>query len=331
MSKNMWMVRAGEGGYLFDEFKEKKVVAIGWNSLGDLSAIQTPEKLKENYKKAYSEDTEFMINAGCGQVRRFLFELMVGDNVITYDPTVRKYLVGEIVGGYSFNEKLLEYHHVHSVKWLGEVDRDDLSLSTRNSLGAISTLFKLNDESKQEILDIVDGRKKRNVKEEPVANITNETELKNDVVNQAQESIKDLVMRLDWDEMQELVAGILRAMGYKTIVSPPGSDRGRDIQASPDGLGLEDPRIFAEVKHRKGQMGSEEVRSFIAGIAPGGKGLYVSTGGFSKEAKYEADRSSHPVKLIDIDLLVKLLIQYYDNMDSDAKSLVPLIKIYWPA
>jgi predicted Mrr-cat superfamily restriction endonuclease len=43
--------------------------------------------------------------------------------------------------------------------------------------------------------------------------------------------------------MQELVAGILRAMGYKTLVSPAGADRGKDIIASPDGFGFEPPRI----------------------------------------------------------------------------------------
>ena len=47
--------------------------------------------------------------------------------------------------------------------------------------------------------------------------------------------------------MQELVAGILRAMGLKTKISNKGPDRGKDIIASPDGLGLENPRIFVEV------------------------------------------------------------------------------------
>jgi restriction system protein len=47
--------------------------------------------------------------------------------------------------------------------------------------------------------------------------------------------------------MQQLVAGILRAMGYKTQISPPGVDRGKDIVASPDGFGFEHPRIVVEV------------------------------------------------------------------------------------
>lgn len=43
------------------------------------------------------------------------------------------------------------------------------------------------------------------------------------------EGIKDRINRLDWDEMQNLVAGVLRSMGYKTQVSPAGADREKDI------------------------------------------------------------------------------------------------------
>ncbi len=33
----MWMVRAGEVAYLFEEFKDKNIVAIGWVELGNLT------------------------------------------------------------------------------------------------------------------------------------------------------------------------------------------------------------------------------------------------------------------------------------------------------
>ena len=69
--------------------------------------------------------------------------------------------------------------------------------------------------------------------------------------DELREFIKDKLLKLSWDEMQDLVAGVLRGMEYKTRVSPRGPDRGRDIIASPDGLGLEQPRIIVEVKHRK--------------------------------------------------------------------------------
>ena len=121
-------------------------------------------------------------------------------------------------------------------------------------------------------------------------------------------------------------------MGYKTKVSPEGSDRGKDIIASPDALGLEHPRIFVEVKHRKGAMGAPEIRKFIGGRDPvNDRCVYVSNGGFTVEAKYEAERSRIPLTLVDGDELVELLVEYYEATDAQTRTLLPLRKTYWPA
>lgn len=145
------------------------------------------------------------------------------------------------------------------------------------------------------------------------------------------EGIKDRINRLDWDEMQNLVAGVLRSMGYKTQVSPAGADRGKDIIASPDGFGFENPRIIVEVKHRREQMSSQQIRSFIGVRHKDDRGLYVSTGGFSKDARYEADRSTIPLTLWTLDDLVRALVENYEQVDIETKLLVPLKKTYLPA
>jgi hypothetical protein len=36
------------------------------------------------------------------------------------------------------------------------------------------------------------------------------------------------------------------------------------------------------------------------------------------------------MSLIDSDELVNLIINYYDNFDAKARSLLPLRRIYWP-
>ncbi|MFR3274542.1 MAG: restriction endonuclease [Collinsella phocaeensis] len=100
---------------------------------------------------------------------------------------------------------------------------------------------------------------------------------------------------------------------------------------SPDALGLESPRIVAEVKHRKGAMGAPAVRSFIGGLRAGERGLYVSTGGFTKEARYEADRANVPVRLLDLDSFVRHYVEVYDKTDDEARSILPLTRIWWPA
>jgi restriction system protein len=131
--------------------------------------------------------------------------------------------------------------------------------------------------------------------------------------------------------MQELVAGILRAMGYKTRISPQWSDLGKDIIASPDWLGLADPRIMVEVKHRKNSMDAPEIRNFVATLRTHlDRWMYVSTWGFTKEARYEAERSSNPVTLINLIDLTDLVISYYDQFDADTIKLLPLKKIYVP-
>ncbi|MBU1044937.1 MAG: restriction endonuclease [Candidatus Omnitrophica bacterium] len=323
----MWMVRAGRDARFIEGFLKKNIIAIGWETK-DLSVLNSQEEVKEAIIEAYPNDKKGKIAISVGQVSRFRFDFARGDKVITSDPNIRSYHVGEIIGDYEFNEKLTQ-KHFRKVKWIGTVSRDDLSTSTKNTLGAISTIFNVGEYAADEIIKVLKGEKK---KVEDAKDQEEELDsIKDDMIAKAQEFIKDKILSLDWDEMQELVAGVLRAMGYKTRVSPPGADRGRDIQASPDGLGLEEPRIFVEVKHRLGQIGAPAIRSFTGGLRQGNKGLYVSTGGFSKDAKYEAERSTIPVTLIDADELGMLIVQYYDSFDSDTRTLIPLVKIYWPA
>ena len=94
---------------------------------------------------------------------------------------------------------------------------------------------------------------------------------------------------------------------------------------------MEEPRIFAEVKHRKGTMGAPEIRTFTGGRQVGDRCIYVSTGGFTKEAKYEAERSKVALFLVDLDTLVELIITHYDNFRAEGKVLLPLRKVYLPA
>jgi len=157
-------------------------------------------------------------------------------------------------------------------------------------------------------------------------------QLKEDTIGRAHELIKDKILELDDAELELLVAAVLRAMGYKARVTPKGPDRGVDVIASPDGLGLEEPRIKAEVKHRpKTPMGSQQVRGFLGGLRQGDRPLYVSTGGFSKDAGYEADRSNIPITLLGLDDLASLVVAHYENFDADGKVLIPLTRLYWPA
>ena len=73
-----------------------------------------------------------------------------------------------------------------------------------------------------------------------------------EVRTKSADMITDLLHKIDAYGFQELVAGLLRAAGYRTRESPPGPDGGIDIRAFPDLFGFGSPRIRVQVKHRRG-------------------------------------------------------------------------------
>lgn len=333
MATTMWMVRAGERAWRFEDFENGSLISIGWEATGSLAEARTREDFYRRVEQAYPEAKKAWVPNAAGQTFRFVREVKNGDAVLTYNPAERVYLVGKVVGDYQYKPDASEDQpHQRVVEWRGRVSRDALSVATRNSLGSILTLFVVPPEAAREIEAALSGKQ---AKADPIATSVEaaeqEEDLYKDIQAKAFEFIKDKVSELDWEDMQELVAGLLRAMGYKTRISPSGSDRGKDIVASPDGLGFEDPRIVVEVKHRTAAMGSQEIRSFLGGRHDNDKGLYVSTGGFTKDARYEAERGRIPVTLMDLDDLVRALLEHYEGMDIDMQRLIPLRKLYWPA
>lgn len=326
----LWVVRSN-GGELIPLFFEHNIVAIGW-----CPNINFENKDKSFIKKEFLKEypgSEKSIPAWVGFFENFINVMKPEDYVLTYDSSLRLYYLGKVKGNYIHNTFISEdFSHMREVEWFKEkpISRDFISTSTKNSLGSPQTLFKISTEQTEEILNIFNANK---IIKESTQEIKEENkEFSETLIENSKESLKDAIQSLTPDEMEELVKEILNAMGYIAKRSKKGKDRACDVFASPDGFGLEEPRIFVEVKHQKGKtMGAPEVRSFIGGRQCSDKCLYVSTGGFTQEAKYEAERSSTPLTLIDIEELANIISIYYDKFSVEGRMLLPLRKVYIPA
>ncbi len=330
MSDAMWMVRA-EGGALVESFL-KGAVAIGWQEVGDLTEATSRESVRALYEVAYPEDSPGKAANCVGILYKFRATLRQSDRIVTYDPDARLYHIGEVTSDYLFSSSEVgpEWPHVRRVRWLGKVSRDGLSPPTRNTLGSTLTLFSINEDAAAELLAVLGGTAQPSATPASVAK-EELSSLKEDESAKALELIKDKIVALSDREAEELVAALLRAMGYRARVTPVGPDRGVDVQASPDGLGLEEPRIKAEVKHRaKTAMGAQEIRSFLGALRQGDRGLYVSAGGFTKEARYEAERSSVPLTLGNLNDLASLVVTHYEEFDVEGRGILPLVRGYLP-
>ncbi len=327
------MIRAGRAAENIDQFLFTSTVTLGWDNVGDLSRFNSRESILEAVINSYPEYSKGKSILTAGMLYRFSKDIQNDDFVVTYNSDTRMYWIGKVTGSYKFDSTRAEQKHTRPITWTDSVSRDTLSIQAKNKLGSIATLFLVSKEVLDEMLSSNKGTstQSKGITSEPDELDTEKSELLEDVQGQSREFIKDMLIRLNWEQMQELVAGMLRAMGYKTKISPAGSDRGRDIVASPDGFGFEQPRIIVEVKHRQASMGSQEIRSFLGGRHKDDKGLYVSTGGFTKDAQYEADRATIPLTLMNLDYLVESVIEHYDNLDPEIRAMVPLKRIYWPA
>lgn len=134
-------------------------------------------------------------------------------------------------------------------------------------------------------------------------------------------------------DFQDLVADLLRAMGYYvTWVSPPGKDGGLDILAGPDVLGTRPPRIKVQVKRQQQAVSVDGLRSFMAILNDDDVGLFVCTGGFTKDAQAEArTQEKRRVTLIDLEKLFDLWVSHYTKLSDQARRRLPLRPIYFMA
>ena len=336
---DLWVVRASRSACFIHEFLERRIVSIGLSELiGEEALLLAREELIERAVALHAgRSRQHVVRQAC-QLARFLKDVAIGDRVAAYDAEHRLYVLGRVTSEPRFDASAAAGQpFVRSVEWTDRVFRDRLSISTRYSLGTTRALFRLHGEGVEELIElavpieaaaavVTPARAPR-----PSAEETSLADLGEEIRQKAAAFIEDRIAKLDEQELQILVAGTLRAMGFKTRVCSFGLDRSFDVFASPDGLGLEEPRIFVKVKHRTtSAMGDLELRTFLGGRDRGARWVYVNTGGFTRDAYHEADRSGSSLTLLGLRKLQELLIEHYAAMDLEVQQLVPLTKIYWP-
>lgn len=148
------------------------------------------------------------------------------------------------------------------------------------------------------------------------------------------DQIREYIKNLGPYEFQSLVADLLSAIGYQVDwIAPRGPDGGVDIIAFMDPLGAKSPRVKVQVKHQiTTSINAAELRSFFSVIGNDNVGIFVSSGGFTKDAEIEArSQESRKVTLINLDKLFELWVKYYDQLSQDARQRLPIKPIYFLA
>jgi restriction system protein len=150
---------------------------------------------------------------------------------------------------------------------------------------------------------------------------------------QAWQEVDQFLARMNPYDLQHLVAALLKAMGYHVAwVAPPGKDGGVDILAFSDPLGSRPPRIKVQVKRQSDKVRVEGLRSFLALLGDSDVGIFVNTGGFTRDAHDEArTQEKRRITLLDAEKLFDLWIEHYPKLDDSARRRMPARPIWFLA
>jgi restriction system protein len=168
----------------------------------------------------------------------------------------------------------------------------------------------------------------------PDPDLGEETFVLESAEGEALAEIEEHVNGLPPYDFQEVVAALLRGMGYATpFEATGGPDGGTDILAYPDPIGANTPHIRVQVKHRPSQKATREEIAALRGIIRQDReiGLFVSTSGFTSEAIREARHGAVHIELMDLDRFLDQWTAHYEKMTEEDKAKLRLRRVYFLA
>jgi len=320
--KAAYCVRA-HGGVYAGAFEAGGYVAIGWMTGEDLSDVSRdgPTALGAAYDSEYPDDGRLRRGQNVGQVGKFLWEIKTGDAVVTPMDPPERLLVGVVASGYYYEVGLdnCPYPHRRKVEWLDEpVPRSSFSVPIQRVLRVPRTVFEVRPPN--ELLEAVGLGAPT---PEPVERV--------------EENISTLVLErlleLDPDEFEILVTELLTALGFEAEKTGKTGDGGVDVEGTLDVYGLASVDLRVQVKRYKlgNTVGHKDIRDFRASVPERGQAAFVTTSGYTRKAREEAEREGFKkVGLIDGEQLVAILTEEYDRLPPEVREKLGLRRAMVP-
>jgi restriction system protein len=334
----LWLVRLGKNGEREAAALEDNNLRIGFDLTEDISHLKDREALIGKMAELFPNDKPNKHRNFAAQINQFINVAETGDLVVTPFKTTGTIGIGRLAGPYKAGPK---GEALRPVQWLKiDLPRDTFKQDLLYSFGAFMTVCEIsrNDALKrvQTVLDTGkdpgDGGLPASVKGPMAKPLTNgeTTEAADQPVNLellARDQIERRIASVfTGHDFTRLVAAILSAQGYRTRVSPPGADAGVDIVAGNGPLGLDGPRIVAQVKSGSVTVDQPTLQGLIGSIQDthADHGLIVSWGGFTSAVRRRTNELFFRVRLWGREELVDNLLAVYDRLPEDIRAELPL-------
>lgn len=324
----LWGIHAGQKGDADYLFLQSNRIAIGWHDLGNLSSIAANrEEFKAKVITAYPDLKPGAVPQKAGQPFRFVHEMKVGDLIIYPAKLSRQVHIGRVDGEYEYDPNApAVYPNRRKVTWLKSAPRTHFSQGALYEIGSALSLFQVRNFA-DEFRALLEG------KFSPTVVSAAEDATVARVAEDIEETTKDFVLKqlardLKGTPFEGFIVHLLECMGYHARLTPT-NEPSVDIIAHKDQLGIEPPIIKVQVKSGDGTVSDRDVSALFGKLSSSEYGLFVTLGGFSKEA-LQFERSKSNLRLINGEDVVQLIFENYEKFDTRHKGLLPLRRVYIP-
>ena len=319
--KKIWGIHTQDEGLFLKDDK----IAIGWKEIGDLRDIPANrDDFKEKYVQVFPDAKKGSIPTSVGMLYRFCHEVQIGDFVVYPSKSDRMINIGEVTGNYVYAADAHEYVQQRDVKCLKPIPRTYFSQGALYEIGSAMTFFAVKNYADEFLAALDKGFKKSSAASDEDDTVGATAE---DIIESTKDFIlKELSRNLKGYALEEFVADLLRAMGYRTTVSAHGGDSGIDITAYKDEL---PPRILVQVKSQDSVIKETTIESLKGAMREGDYGLFVTLSNYTKNAQKYLE-STPIIRGINGTELVDLILKYYEDLDDKYQKMIPLKMVYIP-
>ena len=113
-----WLYAPGEKARKWDECKEKNLLLLGWDPLGDFSQYKSVDEIFEALKNNYNNGNDNSFRNDKLAIWQFIKEMNVGDIVYVKDGINKIIGKGIVEGDYIYNGLREEYKNTRKIRWV---------------------------------------------------------------------------------------------------------------------------------------------------------------------------------------------------------------------
>ena len=331
----VYVVRHGRNGEDEEQALDEGIAVIHWHDVPSLAHETNVQDIRKRVEATYPGATPGRVSAWARSLFLFAVEMQEGDLIVLPRKRTSQIAIGRVVGPYEYWALDGVDRHTRRVEWLrSDLPRPTFSQDLLYTFGALGTVFQASrNNAVGRVTAVAEGHPDPGLSVAPVS-AASLNELREEVPDLAQVAHDQIVQHIQVHfvgyALEDLVAAILEADGWVSVVTQRSRDGGVDILAGRGPLGLDEPRLCVQVKSQHSKADTTIYQSLRGAMQDfqARQALLVCWGGFNEAVQKAAKTAHFTVRLWDRRDLVRAIYRTYDRLSEEMRVQLPLKQVW---